>query len=57
MEPKAARVISEKQKKVALSSVLKKAKQPKNVLISNDVDYWPSLDEQQSKSFVDLLET
>lgn len=53
---KRAHIITERQKKGALSSV-KKSKQPKNVLIKNDIEYWPTLDEQQRESFVKFLET
>ena len=53
---KRAHIITERQKKGALSSV-KKSKQPKNVVIKNEIDYWPTLDEQQSETFAKLLET
>lgn len=53
---KAAHVLTERQKKGALAST-KKAKLPKNVLVKNEIEFWPSLDEQQTTSFVKLLGT
>lgn len=53
---KSAHIITERQKKGALSSI-KKPKQPKNVLVKNEIDYWPTLDENQTENFVKFLET
>jgi len=53
---KPAHILTERQKKGSLSTV-KKAKQPKNVILKNEIEYWPSLNEKQSEEFVKLLET
>lgn len=50
MERKVARAITERQKKGVLSS-LKRAKQPKNVLVSNDHEFWPTLNDNQFEEF------
>lgn len=57
MAQKAAHVISDRQKRGALSTVVKKAKPPKNVLVRNEIDFWPSLDANDCESFEKLLET
>ena len=57
MASKAAHVLTDRQKKGSLATVMKRQKQPKNVLVKNDIDYWPSLDENQCESFVKLIET
>lgn len=53
---KAAHIMTERQKKGALSSA-KKVKHPKNVLIKNEIEYWPSLNAENCERFVNLLET
>lgn len=52
---KAAHIITERQKRGALSSV-KKQRLPKNVLVRNEIDFWPALNEEQNERFVKLLE-
>jgi len=37
-------------------STIKKPKQPKNVLVKNEINYWPTLDDNQTANFVKLLE-
>lgn len=56
MSEKSAHIITDRQKKGALSSV-KKPKLPKTVLINNEINFWPCLDENQNENFVKLLET
>lgn len=53
---KKAHIINERQKKGALSS-LKKPKPPKNVLVNNEPECWPCLDDIQSAAFEKLLES
>lgn len=56
MSQKAAHIITNRQKKGTLAS-LKKPKPPKNVLIKNEIEYWPALQEAQCETFGKLLET
>lgn len=55
MATKIARVITERQKKGTLAS-LKKTKRPQNVLVKNEIEYWPCLDENQTEELRKLLE-
>lgn len=54
-QEKAAHVMTERQKKGALVSA-KKPKPPKNILVRNEIEYWPSLDETNCRTFVEILE-
>lgn len=56
MTDKAAHIISERQKKGALSTIKKKAKLPKNVLVKNNIEYWPCLNETQTEEFTAILD-
>lgn len=56
MSQKAAHVLTNRQKKGTLAS-LKKPKPPKNVLVKNEIEYWPVLQEAQCETFVITLET
>jgi hypothetical protein len=57
MTEKAAHIINDRQKKGALSSLKKKQKLPKNVLVKNQIEFWPcALSEKQTKEFVQVLE-
>ena len=55
MTDKAAHIISERQKKGALSTIKKKVKLPKNVLVKNHIEYWPCLNEAQAEEFTAVL--
>jgi hypothetical protein len=37
-------------------SAQKKVKPPKNVMVNNITDYWPSLNDEQTESFVNIIE-
>jgi hypothetical protein len=55
MSDKTAHVITNRQKKGALSEIKKKAKVPKNVMVKNFREFWPSLEEKQTEEFTQIL--
>lgn len=57
MAKKSAHILTDRQLKGALATIKKKTKLPKNVLIRNEDDFWPVLNEVQNDKFVKLLET
>lgn len=57
MAKKSAHILTDRQLKGALATIKKKTKLPKNVLIRNEDDFWPVLNEVQNEKFVKLLET
>lgn len=57
MATKKAHILTDRQLRGTLASVKKKPRLPKNVLIRNEDDYWPALNETQRETFVKLLET
>jgi hypothetical protein len=54
-DTKTAHIITSRQKKGALSEIKKKAKTPKNVMVKNFREFWPSLDEKQTEEFTEIL--